>query len=148
MFPVIAVVLALAAAFLLGLSSVLEQRSTKQVPDRGSLSPRLLTDLARQRRWLAAIGIQITGNVLQVAALHFGALALVQPLLVCDLLFAVGIALAIRRRHHSPDRVVLAGVLCAAAGIACFIAVGRPGGGHRTVGLEAALPLVTGWQWC
>lgn len=140
---VIAVVVTLVAAFLFGLSSVLEQRSTKLVPDRGSFSPRLLVDLARQRRWLAALGIQITGNVLQVVALHFGALALVQPLLGCDLLFATGIAAAIRRHRHAPDRIMLAGVLCAAAGIASFLAVGRPGGGKGAVGLEATLPLVT-----
>jgi drug/metabolite transporter (DMT)-like permease len=143
MSQLIAVVLTLVAAFLFGLSSVLEQRSTKLVPDRGSFSPRLLADLARQRRWVAALGIQITGNVLQVAALHFGALALVQPLLVCDLLFAVGIAVAIGRHHRPPDRIMLTGVLCAAAGIASFLAVGRPGGGRGTVGLQAALPLVT-----
>src|SRR5438045_2439471 len=127
MFPVIAIVLALTAALLFGLSSVGEQRSTKLVPDRGSFSPLLLADLARQPRWLAAIGVQIAGNVLQIVALHFGALALVQPLLVCNLLFAVTIALATRRRHHRPDRVMLAGVLCAAAGIAGFLAVSRPG---------------------
>jgi drug/metabolite transporter (DMT)-like permease len=142
MSQVIAVVLTLVAAFLFGLSSVLEQRSTKQVPDRGSFSPRLLADLARQRRWLIALGIQIAGNILQVVALHFGALALVQPLLVADLLFAVGVA-AVLRRHHRPDRIMLTGVLCAAAGIASFLAVGRPGGGRRTVGLEAVPPLVT-----
>jgi drug/metabolite transporter (DMT)-like permease len=162
MFPAIAVVLTLAAAFAFGLSSVAEQRNTKLVPDRGSFSPRLLADLARHRGWLAALGVQIAGNVLQVVALHFGALALVQPLLVCDLLFAVAIAMAarrrgrrprqiqrrgrrprqIQRRRHPPDRVMLAGVLCTAAGIAGFIAVGRPGGGHKTVGFAAVLPLV------
>jgi drug/metabolite transporter (DMT)-like permease len=141
MFPVIAVALTLTAAFLFGLSSVLEQRSTKLVPDRGSFSPRLLVDLAKQRRWLAAVGVQVAGNALQVVALHFGALALVQPLLVSNLLFAVAIALALRHRHHRPDRVMLAGVLCAAGGIACFLAVGRPGGGHEMVGFEVALPL-------
>ncbi|HET9967322.1 MAG TPA: hypothetical protein VFQ68_03735, partial [Streptosporangiaceae bacterium] len=75
----ISVVLTLTAAFLFGLSSVLEQRSTKLVPDRGPVSPRLLADLARQRRWLAALGVQIAGNVLQIVALHFGELAVVQP---------------------------------------------------------------------
>jgi drug/metabolite transporter (DMT)-like permease len=143
MSQLIAVVLTLVAAFLFGLSSVLEQRSTKLVPDRGAVSPRLLADLARQRRWVTALGIQVTGNVLQVAALHFGALALVQPLLVCDLLFAVGIAVATGRHHHPPDRIMLAGVLCAAAGIASFLAVGRPGGGKGVVDPEAAVPLVT-----
>lgn len=141
MFPVIAVVVTLAAALLFGLSSVVEQRSTKLVPDRGSLSPRLLADLARQPRWRVAIGVQIAGNALQVVALHFGALALVQPLLVCDLLFAVAIAVASRHGRHRPDLIMLAGVVCAAAGIACFLAVGRPGGGHKTVGLAAFLPV-------
>jgi hypothetical protein len=53
-----------------------------------------LLDLARQPLWLAAIVLNVTGNVLQVTALHFGALALVQPLLVCNLLFAVLFAVA------------------------------------------------------
>ena len=44
MFPVIAVVLSVTAAFSFGLSSVIEQRSTKLVPDRGPFSPRLLVD--------------------------------------------------------------------------------------------------------
>lgn len=110
------------------------------MPDRGSLSPRLLVDLARKRRWLAAIGVQVTGNVLQVVALHFGELALVQPLLVSDLLFTVLIVVA--ARHRPPDRVMAAGAICCAAGIACFLAIGRPGGGLATVGVAAAPPIV------
>lgn len=141
MLPVIAVLLSITAAFLFAVSSVAEQRSTKLAPERGSLSPRLLADLARQRRWLAAIGVQVTGNALQVVALHFGALALVQPLIVSDLLFAVLIAAS--ASHRRVDRLMLAGVLCAAGGIGCFLAVGRPHGGHRTVGFGAAPPLVT-----
>ena len=87
-----AVVLAFAATIFFGLSSVMEQRSTKQVPERGALSPRLLADLAGRPLWLAAIALNIAGSVLQVLALHFGPLALVQPIVVCNLLFAVLIA--------------------------------------------------------
>jgi len=72
-----AVVLALAATSFFGLSSVMEQRGAKQVPERGALSPRLLADLARRPLWLAAIAVNIAGSVLQVLALHVGALALV-----------------------------------------------------------------------
>jgi drug/metabolite transporter (DMT)-like permease len=136
----IAVLVTLAAAVLLGSSSVLEQRSTKQVPERGSLSPLLLVDLARRPLWIGAIVVNIAGNALQVVALHFGALALVQPLLVCNLLFAV--LIAVLARHRPPDRIILVGVLCCAAGIACFIAVARPSGGQKTVSLMAALPLI------
>jgi drug/metabolite transporter (DMT)-like permease len=139
MFPVAAIVVTLAAAVLFGLSTVLEQQSTKQVPVRGVLSPRLLVDLAKRRMWLVAIGLQITGNVLQVVALHIGALALVQPILVCDLLFAVLFAAA--AQHRRPDRIILGGVICCAAGVACFLAVARPSGGHRTVSAGAVLPV-------
>lgn len=136
----LAVGVALAAAALFGLSSVLEQRATKQVPRRRPLSPRLLLDLARRRLWLTAILINVTGNVLQIVALHFGALAVVQPLLVCNLLFAVLIAVA--ARHRGPDRVIAAGVICCVAGLAGFIAVARPGAGHRSVPFTAAVPLL------
>ena len=139
MFPVAAILVTLAAAVLFGLSTVLEQQSTKQVPVRGVLAPRLLVDLAKRPMWLGAIGLQITGNVLQVVALHIGPLALVQPILVCDLLFAVLFAAA--ARHRPPDRVILGGVVCSAAGVACFLAVARPGGGHRTVSAGTVLPV-------
>jgi drug/metabolite transporter (DMT)-like permease len=137
---VAAVLLSLLAAALFGLSSVLEQRSTKEVPKRGALSPRLLVDLVSHPLWVTAIAVNVTGNVLQVVALHFGALALVQPLLVCNLLFAV--LLAVMARHRPPDWIMVAGVLCSAAGIACFLAVARPGGGYKTVTFAATVPLI------
>ena len=130
----------LVAAFLFGLSTVLEQRSTKEVPERGPLSLRLLADLARRPLWLAALVLQVSGNVLQIVALHIGELALVQPLLVCDLLFAVVISVVLR--HRPLDRVMAAGVICSAAGVACFIAIARPTGGQVSVSFPAVLPLI------
>ena len=44
MFGVMAVSLGLLAAAAFGSASVLEERSTKQVPERAALSPRLLVD--------------------------------------------------------------------------------------------------------
>jgi drug/metabolite transporter (DMT)-like permease len=136
----IAVLLTLVAALFFGLSSVMEQRSTKLVPQRGALSPRLLVDLAHSELWLAAIGVNIVGSVLQVVALHFGALAIVQPIIVCNLLFAVLIAVLTQRVRI--DWIMLAGVVCCAAGVACFIAVAHPAGGRTTVTFTATLPLV------
>ena len=135
----IAVVLTLVAAFFFGLSSVMEQRSTKQVPQRGALSPRLLVDLARRALWLTAIGVNIVGSVLQVVALHFGALAVVQPIVASDVLFAVLITML--ARHRRADWTMLAGVICCAAGIAVFLAVAHPSGGRKTVTFMATLPL-------
>lgn len=140
MSELITVVCALAAAMSFAVAGVLEQRSTKEVPQRRALSPKLLVDLARKPLWLAAIGATIAGSALQITALSFGPLALVQPILVCDLLFAVVIA-AVTIRHRAPDKIMLVGCACCAAGLACFLAVARPGGGRDTVTLSAVLPL-------
>jgi drug/metabolite transporter (DMT)-like permease len=143
MFGVMAVSLGLLAAAAFGSASVLEERSTKQVPERAALSPRLLVDLLRRPLFLAAIVVNVAGAGLQVLALHFGSLTLVQPLLVLSLLFAVLIAaLVIRRRR--PDLVLLAGVACCAVGVAGFLAVARPHGGADTAHPTAALPLAAG----
>jgi drug/metabolite transporter (DMT)-like permease len=139
---VTAVCLGLAAAAMFGAASMLEDRSTKQVPQRAALSPRLLADLVRRPLFAVAIGVNVAGCGLHVTALHFGSLTLVQPLVVLSLLFAVVLAaVAVGRR---PDAVLLAGVVCCAAGIAGFLAVARPHGGTGTAGPAAAAPLTAG----
>jgi drug/metabolite transporter (DMT)-like permease len=139
MFPAIAVSTALAAAVMFGFSDVVEQRSTHEVPERAALSPRLVLDLAKRPLWLGAIGVNVAGNVLQIVALHFGALALVQPILVTDLLFAAVFAAILA--HRRPDWVISVGVICCAAGVGCFLAIARPRGGHSTVSFTTFLPL-------
>ena len=139
-FLLVAVTAALATAFFYGVSAVLEQRSVHQVAERGVFAPRLLVDLARRPLWLASIVATVIGAALQALALHFGPLALVQPILVLDLLFAVLIASALRRK--APDRVMFAGVVFCTAGVAVFLAVSQPTAGAETVvSLAAVLPL-------
>lgn len=134
-----AVAAALAAAVSYGLSAILESRSVHQVAERGVFAPRLLVDLARRPVWLASIAATIFGAALQATALHFGPLALVQPILVCDLLFAVLLNAAARR--SPPDRVILAGAVLCAGGIAVFLTIAQPTGGTETVSLPAVIPL-------
>ena len=86
MSSLLAVVAAVAAALMLGVSSVADQRGTKRVESRRALSPRILLDLVRQPLWVTAIAANVAGFALQVVALSFGNLALVQPILVCDLI--------------------------------------------------------------
>ena len=139
MFLAAAIAAALAAALSYGLSAILEQRSVHQVAERGVFAPRLLVDLAHRPVWLASIGATLVGAALQAIALHFGPLALVQPILVCDLLFAVLLSAVARRA--APDRVIVAGAVCCTAGIAAFLAVAQPTGGTETVSLPAVIPL-------
>jgi drug/metabolite transporter (DMT)-like permease len=139
---VAAVAAALAGALTYGLSAVLEQRSVNQVAERGVFAPRLLLDLAHRPLWLASIAATIVGAAMQAVALHFGPLALVQPILACDLLFAVLINAA--ARHAAPDGVLFAGAVCCAAGLGVFLAVAQPTGGTESVSLPAVIPLAAG----
>lgn len=138
MSALIAVVAAVAAALVFGISAVAEQRSTKRVKQEPTLSPRLLLDLVRQPLWLTAIAANVAGFALQVVALKFGSLAVVQPILVCDLLFSVLISAYLRRRWRP---VMLAGVAACAGGVAGFLAIARPAGGQAHVSLSVLPPL-------
>jgi hypothetical protein len=137
----IAVVTAVVAALVLGIASVADQRSTKRVKRRGTLSPRIFLDLVRQPLWVASIGGTLLGFALQVVALHFGPLALVEPLLICDLIFAVLIAAYLRNLW---DSVLIGGVIMAAAGVAAFLIIASPANGSAAVGFYVVLPLGAG----
>jgi drug/metabolite transporter (DMT)-like permease len=129
----------------LGISSVAEQRGTKRVKTERALSPKILLDLVREPLWVMAIGGSVVGFGLQVVALKYGPLALVEPLLVCDLIFAVIINSYLRHRF---DPVILGGVLATAAGVAGFLVIGRPSAGKSTVGFIVVLPLAVGLIAC
>jgi hypothetical protein len=142
---------ALAAALVFGISSVADQRSTKRVQSRRALSPRILLDLVRQPLWLTAIGANLLAFALQVLALDFGSLALVQPILVCDLIFAVLIAWYLRQREdkgrpgaRQGALVIFAGVAATTAGVAGFLAIGQPSGGQMRASFSTLPVLVAG----
>lgn len=132
---------AISAALVFGIASVADQRSTKRVKQRRTLSPRIFLDLARQPLWLASVVGTVAGFALQVVALRFGPLALVEPLLVCDLIFAVLISAYLRKRW---DPVLLGGVVVTAAGIAGFLVVAQPSNGQSHVSFYVVLPLAAG----
>jgi drug/metabolite transporter (DMT)-like permease len=136
-----AVVTAVAAALVFGIASVADQRSTKRVQNRKALSPKIFLDLVRQPLWLASVGGTVLGFALQVLALRLGPLALVEPLLICDLIFAVLIASYLRRLW---DTVLLGGVLAAAVGVAGFLVIASPTSGVSSVGFYVVLPLGAG----
>ncbi len=106
------------------------------MPASGILDPHLLLHLLRNRTWLIGTLATVAGVGLQVLALGFGPLLLVQPLLVTALLFTtVFLARTYRRRL---DRLVLAGALLCVGGLSLFLLVAHPaqhndqllGGGH------------------
>jgi drug/metabolite transporter (DMT)-like permease len=136
-----AVPAALGAALVFGVSSVAEQRGTQRVKRREGLSPRILLDLVREPVWLTGIAATLFGFALQVLALSLGPLALVEPILVCDLIFAVLIAAFLRKRW---DPIMLGGVAACAVGVAGFLAISQPTSGKSDVGFAVVLPLGAG----
>lgn len=89
----VVVVLSLSAALAFATSSSLKHASAGQVPDAQDLHPRsvgrfVVATLAHPL-WLGGIVADVVGLSLQVVALHLGALGVVQPLMVCGLLFAL-----------------------------------------------------------
>jgi drug/metabolite transporter (DMT)-like permease len=106
------------------MGSVLQQSAAREAPASISMSWRLLVDLAHRRKWVLGISCDVGSFALQALALAFGPLALVQPLLVTGLLFAVPLAVRWRGRRLGPRE--WAGTIAVGAGLAAFLAASSP----------------------
>jgi hypothetical protein len=98
MKTVIAVVLALLAAFCFTLGSLVQQGAARQTHGR-TLRFGLLVTRVRERRWLGGLALTVFSFGIQAAALAFGPLALVQPLATIDVLFALPLIARLNRRR-------------------------------------------------
>ena len=123
----VAVPAAMIGAACMGLASAAQARATHQVRSSRTLSPRLLVDLARRPVWLIGVGATIAGLGLQVVALGFGPLILVQPLLVTALPFASFFAAVLVGGRL--DRVIVVGAFTCVGGLSAFLLLARPTGG-------------------
>jgi drug/metabolite transporter (DMT)-like permease len=118
----------LGAALCYALASVLQQQAAAGQPASRSLRPALLLSLLRRPRWLVGIVADVAGFALQVVALANGSLALVQPLLVSGLLFALPVgAFSARTRLRTLEWL---GAVELVAGLSLFLVVANPAEGH------------------
>jgi drug/metabolite transporter (DMT)-like permease len=138
----VAVPAALAAAASFGTAGVLQHRATHETRQRKPLEPGLLVDLIALPAFRWGVGLGILGFVLQVIALRFGPLVLVQPLLVTGVLFYLMVASAMG--HRRPDRLLMLGALTALAGLSAFLLLASPSGGTPHFENLKALPLAIG----
>jgi drug/metabolite transporter (DMT)-like permease len=139
---ILAPLLALGAAALYGVASVAQHRAASGVglDEAGPL--RLVGRLVRDKTWLGGKAADGGAFILQALALAEGTLILVQAVLACGLLFALGVsARAARRPLTHRERW---GSLALAGGVTILLGVGRPGGGRSSssgVGWAAAVAL-------
>jgi drug/metabolite transporter (DMT)-like permease len=97
----------------------------------GGFDPWLVFRLARQSAWLLGFACMVAGFVFQVAALHFGPLALVQPILAVELLFVFGwLAVLPAPRGARASRRDWLAVVAMSAGIGVFLHAASPSGGR------------------
>jgi len=123
-----AILAALGAAVSFALAAVLQQESTRSVSADKSLSLGLLAELARRPKWLAGVGFLLCGFGLQALALAYGPVALIQPIVVTELAFAI--PLGIWRRHRRAGRREWVGIVGVVSGISIFLVVASPSEGN------------------
>ncbi|NXY95715.1 DMT family transporter [Streptomyces sp. BR123] len=135
---VLPVLFALFAALSNALATVLQRRAALTVPQSQGFRPGLVLDLLRRPVWVAGILAVIAAGAGQAAALATGALALVQPLFVLELPFALLIAsLVVRGRLPG---ALWAAVAAVVAGLGLALAAAAPTGNLTHVPLDRWLP--------
>ena len=126
-----AILLAVAASFCTATASIAQRLGARNVAAARGFDFGLLIRLARRPIWLLGIASMIFGFGFQLTALHFGPLALVQPVMAVELLLVFGyMAIAGRRRVRIRRRDWLAAAAMS-AGVAGFLALASPSGGRQ-----------------
>jgi drug/metabolite transporter (DMT)-like permease len=125
----VASILALVAAFCFALAATLQQKGALGLPEISLRSPASLARLAGQTMWLAGTAALLAGYVFQAAALDRGRLAIIQPLLVTTVVFALPLGYFLTKQAVGRREIAGAGVIV--VGLALFAIYGDPAGGNE-----------------
>jgi drug/metabolite transporter (DMT)-like permease len=132
--------LALVAAFLFALAATLQQKGALELPALSLRHPASLARLAAQTTWLVGTVALLTGYVFQAAALDRGRLAIIQPLLVVTVVFALPLGYFLTSQHVGRSEIV--GSIVIVLGLALFAVYGDPAGGNENApGAEWAVAI-------
>jgi drug/metabolite transporter (DMT)-like permease len=134
----VASLLALVAAALFALAAALQQKGALAL-GAGKVSmgdPKSLLRLARQRIWLLGTAALLVGYAFQAAALDRGRLAIVQPLLVTTVVFALPLGYVLTSQPVGRREILGAAVVV--LGLALFTVFGDPAGGRDNA---------PAWEW-
>jgi drug/metabolite transporter (DMT)-like permease len=139
---VVDIVVALAAAMLLGVGFVLQQHAAEQAPKAYFLRLRLITDLLHRPRWLAGLGVMIAGQLCSAWAVGHLALSLAEPLLAMNLIFALALAVPLSRQQIRPAEII--GAVLLSGGVAALSLARSPGTPDVSFGSPADWPVAAG----
>lgn len=121
------IALALVAALLFALGTVLQSQVAAQATEEESRSANFLVALARKPRWLAGIVALALGFAAQAWALGIGRLVVVQPILATAVVFTLPLGAKLAGRRISAREIVAA--IALAAGLGAFLVISNPTGG-------------------
>jgi drug/metabolite transporter (DMT)-like permease len=125
----VTIALSLGAALFLAVGFVVQQRVAAQEPPDERLSFLLLLKLVQRPVWLGGVATMVVGQMLGAIALKTGDLALVEPVISTNLLFALPLAAVWSRRRLGVREWV--GCLLLLAGLGIFVAAGDPHGRYN-----------------
>jgi drug/metabolite transporter (DMT)-like permease len=120
-------ILALVAALLFALGTVLQQKAGMDQPSEGATAG-LLVRMARRPTWLAGIASDILGFFAQAAALGLGRLAVVQPVLVSSVVWALPMGAKLTGQRIK--RIDVAGAVLVVGALVAFLTIANPSGGR------------------
>ncbi|MDK8450448.1 DMT family transporter [Corynebacterium mastitidis] len=139
----LAILFALASALTIAWGTVVRHRIAEEAPADGSLKGSPFWNAISRPLWWAGTGTALLGYGLQVVALGFGTLLVVQPILVLSLMFTLPLSARYDGRRISITEMSWAGLLTAA--VAILVILGRPLAGNPHPPLDRWVPaLVAG----
>lgn len=119
-----AYVLALSAACVAAVTSVLQRIGIEKAPADQALKLGLMAHALRRKIWILGFGLMLVQFVLQAIALRFGQLSTVQPILTTELLFLVVILTVVF--HHRMRAQEWASVAAIVVGLGSFLVIAHP----------------------
>ena len=121
-------ILALVAAFCFALAATFQQKGALGMGEVSLDSPRSFVTLARQPWWLFGTFALLCGYAFQAVALANGRLAVIQPLLVTTIVFALPLGYFFT--NQSINRREIFGAVVVVLGLAVFTVVGDAADGN------------------
>lgn len=121
-------ILALVAAFFFALAATLQQKGALGMGEVALGSPSSFVTLAKQKWWLVGTVALLCGYAFQAVALGNGRLAVIQPLLVTTIVFALPLGYFLT--SQSVGRKEILGAAVVVLGLAVFTGVGQAADGN------------------
>jgi drug/metabolite transporter (DMT)-like permease len=132
----VAAALALVAAAIFALSTVLQQRGGLKAPRLSLRHPDSFVHLAGQGTWLVGMALLIPGWLLQAAALDRGRVAVIQPIFTMTVVFVLPLGYWLTNQRVTWKQ---SGEACVVVlGLSLFIVFGNPAGGRTNA---------PNWEW-